>query len=293
MALRSSLFALAVLVVLGVLAVPAVLPAQPAPLPGRPIEVEVGTSANQRGGLLDLLLAASDDDAEAVERELRGSLDDRPWLRVVSSEGEAAVAVNRCRRTISSRRRSRDGKETSFTFRYAVSAAIAIRGERGSIEAETLVTRSYSASSGRQSPTAREDRDAYRRTGDELARKAREWLLPRIAALRPDGPDAGFTHRTRFRMLLKGDGLEVTGLTPGSAADRAGLRVGDRIRRIDREGGTVQMDERVRTWRLEAEGTQVALEVERDHERTTMVVELERPGARNVKGPGPRDPRAR
>ena len=58
--------------------------------------------------------------------ELRGSLDDRPWLRIASSEGEAAVAVNRCHRSISSRRRSRDGRETTVTYRYEVSAAIAI-----------------------------------------------------------------------------------------------------------------------------------------------------------------------
>jgi hypothetical protein len=268
------------LLFLAALAAPVAVSAQPSPLPARPIAVEVGLSANERGGLLDMLLSASDDEAEAVERELRDGLDDRPWVRVVSTEGEAAVAVSRCHRSISSRRRSRDGKQTTISFRYVVAAGIAIRGERDSIEAETLVSRTYSQSASRQSPSRGEDRDAFGRAGSELARKAREWLLPRVAVLRPDGPDAGFTHRTRFRLLLKGDGLEVTGVTLGSAAERAGLRVGDRIRRIDREGGTVQMDERVRTWRLEPAGTQVTLEVERDHERTTMVLSLERPTAR-------------
>jgi hypothetical protein len=246
--------------------------------------VEVGISASERGGLLEYLLAAIDDEGANAERGLAHALADRPWLRVVPGEGEAANAVSRAHRSIDSRSRSKDGKKTTITYRYAVSAGIAIPGERDSIEAERSVTRTYSEGASRQSPTRSEDRDAFEDAGRELAKKAREWILPRIAALRPDGPDAGFRHKTKFRLLFKGDGLEVTEVSPGSPAARAGLRVGDRIRRVDAESGTVQMDERVLTFRLEPPGTRVALEVERDRQRQAIALELERPpGASDAK----------
>jgi hypothetical protein len=240
----------------------------------RPILIEVGAAASKRGGLLDLLLAAPDQDASAAEREMAAALSEKPWLRVVSSGGEAAVAVSRTRRVIDSRSLSKDGKQTSIRFKYVVSAGIAIRGDRDSIEAETIVTRNYSTSAGQQSPSRSEDRDAFERVGRGLANKAREWMLPRVAVLRPEGPDAGFQHKVKFKLLLKGDGLEVLHVVPGSAAERAGLRAGDRIRRIDRETGTVQMDERVCTFRLEPPGTLVALEIERDRQRSTISLNL-------------------
>ncbi len=246
----------------------------PAPAIDHPILVEVGAFIGRDSGLLDMLLAVSDDDADAAERELKDALADRPWLRVVSSGGEVGVAVNRSFRSISSQSRSKDGKETTISFHYEVRAGIGTRSDRGSIEADTTVSHTYSQSSGHQYPSRSDDRTVYERLGRELAGKARDWILPRIAALRPHGPDAGFEHRTRFRWLLKGDGLEVLDVAAGSPAEQAGLRVGDRIRKIDREDGTVQMDERVRTWRLEPPGTRVLLEVERDRKRSTMPVEL-------------------
>jgi membrane-associated protease RseP (regulator of RpoE activity) len=155
-----------------------------------------------------------------------------------------------------------------------VSAGIAIRGDRDSIEGETLVSRSYSSSAGRQTPTRTEDRDAFKKVGRELANKARAWLVARVAVIRPEGPGAGFQHRARFKLLLKGDGLEVTEVVAGSPADSAGLKAGDRIRAIDGESGTVQMDERVRTWRLEPPGTRVTLEIERGGTRSSVSFEL-------------------
>jgi hypothetical protein len=242
-----------------------------------PITIEVGESATVTGGLLDLLLPTRDDDVMAAERELASELGDRPWLQVARDRADAAVAVNRCTRSVSSRGRSKDGTKVTITFRYAASAGIATRGDRGTIEAETLVTQSYPEGSYRRNPSKAEDHEAFRRVGRELAGKVREWLLPHVAALRPDGPDAGFEHRTRSKLLIKGDGLEVTEVAAGGPADRSGLKVGDRIRKVDNEGNTSKMDERVRTWHLAPPGTRVAIEIERERQRQTVEVVLERP----------------
>jgi hypothetical protein len=259
-----------------------VLPSTQASRPSirRPIALEVGSGATSRGGLLDLLFAVRDDDASAAERGLADALAGRPWLQVVGAEGEAAVAVSRCLRAVSSRSRSKDGKRTTITFRYAASAGVAIRSDRDSVEAEVLVSHTYSEGASRMDPTASEDREAFRRAGQELAKKVRAWILPRIATLRPDGPDAGFLHKARVKWLVRGDGLEVTNVAAGSPAERADLRVGDRIRRIDAEDGTSEMEERVYTWRLESAGTRVMLEVERDQQRRTLAVELASPQGR-------------
>jgi len=240
----------------------------------RPILIEIGAAASERGGLLDLLPAAPDQDAAASEREMADALSEKPWLRVVSSGGEAAVAVSRTWRIIDSQSESKDGKQTSIRFKYVVLAGIAIRGDQGTIEAETVVTRKYSTSDRQQAPSRSEDRDAFEQVGRVLADKAREWILPRIAVIRPEGPDAGFQHKAKFKFLFKGDGLEVMHVAPGSAAERAGLRAGDRIRRIGRETGTAQMDERVYTFGLEPPGTVVALEIERGGQRSTIALKL-------------------
>ncbi len=242
-----------------------------------PILIEIGAGASASGRLLDLLITAPDQEAAAAEREMADALSKKPWLRVVSSKGEAAVAVSRTRRVVDTRSESKDGKQTTIRFKYVVSAGIAIRGDRGAIEAETIVTRNYSTAGRQQSPSRSEDRDAFGKVGRELASKAREWILPRIAVLRPEGPDAGFQHKAKFKFLLKGDGLAVVNVAPGSAAERAGLRAGDRIRRIDRETGTVPMDERAYTFRLDPPGTVVAIEVERGQQRSTIALTLGSP----------------
>jgi hypothetical protein len=115
--------------------------------------------------LLDLLLAAPDQDAAAAEREMADVLSEKPWLRVVSSGGEAAVAVSRTRRVIDTRSESKDGKQTTIRFKYVVSAGIAISGDRGTIEAEMIVARNYSISDRQHSPSRSEDRDAFERAG--------------------------------------------------------------------------------------------------------------------------------
>lgn len=266
------------LLLLGVLLLPCTEGQAPSGRPAirSPIALEVGTGATRRGGLLELLFSMGDDATGASERGLGDGLRERPWLQIVPADGEAAVLVTHSHRTISSERRGRD-RNVSRTFKYTVRAAVAIRGERGELEAERLVTRSGEVGSERLLPSRHDDRTAFREAGDALAREACDWLLARMPALRPDGPDAGFQHKVRTKWLVRGDGLEVTAVGPGTPAERAGLQVGDRIRRVDAEAGTREMDERVRSWRLEEAGTRVSLEVERGGRRVPLAVELAAP----------------
>ena len=165
----------------------------------------------------------------------------------------------------------------TITFRYQIRGEVGIVGDREMLEAEVTVSHSYAESSSRMEPSAREDRDAFERAGRELGPKVRAWILPRLAALRPDGPDAGFRHKKVMKWLIRGDGLEVTEVAAGSPAERAGLQVGDRIRKIDGEDGTSEMDERVWLWRLGRAGTRVVLEFERGGQRRTIDVDLVAP----------------
>jgi hypothetical protein len=239
----------------------------------KPITVEVASKSPEHQGLLEMLLSDSEADTSVTADELESALEGCSWLKVVTDGGEVAVAVRRRNRSESSRSKAKDGKVT-ISFRYLARAAIAIEGDRDWIEAEVTDSHTYDAGSSRMVPSYSEDKSAFERVGLALGSKVREFVLARIEQLRPNGPDAGFRHKTKYKWLVKGDGLEVTEVFPGSPAERQGLSVGDRIRRIDGEGGTSEMDERVRTWRLEAPGTPVSLEVERDHARRTIEVEL-------------------
>ena len=249
-----------------------------------PIAIEIGSSAVTRGGLLDLLMLSSDRDTAPTERAMALSIEERQWLNPVPEHGEVAVAIRFQQRNTGSRDRSKDGKRVSITFRYGVTAAIATARDRDTIAVEVLRTHSYSSSTSRTEPSQSEDRDGFEQAGRELGAKVRAWVLTRIEDLRPDGPDAGFRHKVRHKLLLVGDGLEVTEVDPEGPAYAAGLRVGDRIRRVDGEGNTTQVDERVLTWRLGPPG-QATIEFERDKKQQTIVVDVRRRRTGSRKGP--------
>ncbi len=245
-----------------------------------PITVEIGQSGRDRGGLLDLLIPFSDRDILPTERALADSLVGRQWIDLTDENPEVAVAVRWQQRSRGSQSRSRDGKNTTITFTYKVSAAIATRREKDDIDAEAMVTKTYSSNSSRMEPSRSDDREGFQRAGKELGTKVRTWLLSRIESLRPDGPDPGFRHQIKHKLLIIGDGLEVTEVNPDSPAGLAGLRQGDRIRKVDGEGGTSQMDERVLTLRIETGAIPLRVEFERDKKRQTIAFEVAPPRSR-------------
>lgn len=242
--------------------------------PADPIRVQVGEAATARGGLLEHTLVLASRDTARIERELASAVGGRDWVRVTSTDPEVAVALRRTSRTQSSRSFSKDRKKVSVSFVYTASADIGVRGEHAQLDARVTDSRTYAVNASRQEPTEYEDREAFDRAARDVGTKARAWILERLVLLRPGGPDAGVRHRIRHKLAVVPDGLEVMEVVAGSAAERAGLRPGDRIRRVGLEGGTVDMDERVRVWRLLPSATSVTLEIECDGARRTLTLVL-------------------
>jgi hypothetical protein len=230
-----------------------------------PIEVMVTSSIESSKGLSRILAGAAEGDTAATARDVEKALSGARWLRLVPIGGEAIVHVERRARTESSRTRDKNGKE-SVTHRYTAQAVVTLGDSRRSIEAET--TRTYGASD------TRDDAAHFRTLANDLAARAAGEILARLDDLRPDRPLHGFTHQAKYKMLIRGDGLEVISVEPGSPAEHAGLQPGDRIRRIGTEKGTDQMNALVAEWWVSAPGTRVGLEVERKKERAPFELTL-------------------
>jgi len=230
-----------------------------------PIAIMVTSSIEGSKGLSRILSSASEGDTAATARDVEKALSGMRWVRIVPIGGEAIVHVERRARIESSRIKNKKGEE-SVTHRYSAHATVTIGDSRRSVDAES--THTYAANA------TRDDAAHFRSLANELAGKATAEILARLDDLRPDRPLHGFTHQAKYKMLFRGDGLEVMSVDRGSPAEHAGLQPGDRIRRIGTEKGTDQMNAIVWEWWTQSPGTRVTLEVERKKERAPFELAL-------------------
>lgn len=230
-----------------------------------PIAIAVTSSLEGEKGLNRILSAAGRGDVADSARDVESLLAGNRWARLVSRDPEAVVTIESRERVERSRSRDKKGNIT-INHNYKVEGAVDIGGRRVSVQADNDFTEGpYST---------RSDDEQFRKVADKLVVEIANVIFSNLNDLRPNRPDAGFDHQVKHKMFFKGDGLEVKEVTPGSPAEQAGLQLKDRIRRIDDEKGTDQMDTRARSWWTEAPGTRVSLEVERNKQRQTLQVTL-------------------
>jgi hypothetical protein len=233
-----------------------------------PISIHISSALSGEKGFSKIMSSASTGDTDATARDVERELQKLRWMRMVERDPEVKVTIDRRERTETSRSTDKKGGVT-INHRYTASASLQIGGDRDRIDADTT----YS-----QGPTStRDDAAQFDNVAKELAKKIALRIGENLDAMRPDRPRAGFDHKAKYKMLIRGDGLEVLSVAPGSPAEAAGLQVSDRIRSIDGEKGTDQMNARVYSWWTDAPGASYNLEVERNKQRRTVQLSLAPP----------------
>jgi hypothetical protein len=230
-----------------------------------PISVQVSSPMASERGLSKILSGAATGDTEATARDVERALQPIRWLRIVDHDPEVKVTIDRRERTETSRTTDKKGGVT-VNHRYTASASLQLGGNRDRIDAEKTYSQGPSSS--------RDDNAQFDEVGKELAGKIAVRVAQNLDAMRPNRPQAGFDHKVKYKMLIRGDGLEVITVAPGSPAEAAGLQAGDRIRSIDGEKGTDQMNARVYSWWTDAPGSRYNLEIERNKQRQTLPLSL-------------------
>jgi PDZ domain-containing protein len=230
-----------------------------------PIGIAVTSALEGQKGIGRILSAAGSGDVADTARDIERLVGNQRWARLVSGSPEVVITIHNRERI--ERRRSYDKKgNLSIEHRYSADGTVEIDRRRSQVHAELDFTEGQYST--------RNDSDQFEKVAEKLWTEIAGIVLSDLNALRPDRPEAGFDHAAKYKLLVKGDGLEVRSVDPGSPAEQAGLQVKDRIRRIDDEKGTSQMDYRARTWWVEAPGTRVSLEYERDKARQTVQITL-------------------
>jgi hypothetical protein len=260
-----------------VLAAPAL---QAADADNAPIAVQITSSLAEERGFSKLLSSASTGDVEATARDVETQLRKHRWMQLTDRNPEVVVNVDKRERIETSKSTNNKG-EVTINHRYTASATVRVGdSERDRVDADTT----YS-----QGPTAtRDDRAQFEGVAKELSNNIAARVMQSLDRLRPNRPRAGFGHKTKYKMLFRGDGLEVTSVQPGTPAEEVGLQVGDRIRSIDGEKGTDQMNDKVLSWWTELPGARYTMEVERNKQRRPVQIWLEAPGRAADRAPASR-----
>jgi hypothetical protein len=233
-----------------------------------PIAVQVSSALSGERGFSKLMSSASTGDTDDTARDVERDLQKLRWLRMVERDPEVKVTVDRRERTETSRSTDKKGGVT-INHRYTASATVLIGGDRDRIEADNTYSQGPSST--------RDDAAQFDSVAKELAVNIAARIAQNLDAMRPNRPQAGFDHKAKYKMLIRGDGLEVTAVEPESPAQSAGLQVGDRIRSIDGEKGTDQMSARVYSWWTDLPGARYNLEVERNKQRRIVQLSLQSP----------------
>jgi len=225
------------------------------------VEVEADEG---RGGFLGSILSSSRGSLRSSASEVESRLRQHRWLRVTFSNAEATVVLTDQRRREVGRKENKKDGSVSVEYEYEVRGQVLVGRDHTSIWGDTRTTV--------DSKTSPSDSTYFDTAARELADRAVSELAGRIDDLRPDRALAGFSYEQKHRMLLKGDGLEVTDIVRGGPADVGGLRVGDRIRRVDDEKGTGDMDRLIDELWLRSPAARVEVEVEREKVRHIVVL---------------------
>ena len=245
-----------------------------------PISVQITSSLSGERGFSKLMSSASTGDVEATAREVETQLRKHRWMQLTDRNPEVVVNVDKRERIETSRSTNKKG-EVTINHRYTASATVRVGdSERDRVDADTT----YS-----QGPTAtRDDRAQFETVAKELSKNIAARVMQSLDRMRPNRPRAGFTHKAKYKMLFRGDGLEVLSVESGSPAEEVGLQVGDRIRSIDGEKGTDQMNDKVMSWWTELPGARYTMEVERNKQRRPMQIWLETRGSAADRAPASR-----
>jgi membrane-associated protease RseP (regulator of RpoE activity) len=236
-----------------------------APPDTAPIAITVESGISTERGLSRILSSASSGDVDATARDVERRLQGLRWLRIVTRDPEVRVTVDRRARTETGRSTDKKGNVT-INHRYSASATVQVGTSRDRIDADTT----YS-----QGPNStRDDSAQFDNVAKELANNIARRITQDLDALRPNRPQAGFDHKAKYKMLFRGDGLEILAVEAGSPAEAAGLMTGDRIRSIDGEKGTDQMNDRVNSWWADLPGARYNVEVERNKQRRFVQLSL-------------------
>ena len=249
--------------------------AQPSPPPAqKPIAVEVGAPSSKTRGALGVLLAIDDDDAAAAERGLSAALRDRDWLAIVADKGDVAVAVSRAHRWQQSRDVSKDGKNCDDV--------VQVRTHRCHRDRRRARFARSRAPGHPAIPDIRVQDAADRQRGPQRLRAGGQEPRSESPRLDPAAGRGAPAWRPRCRVHARGEVQVAAERRRAGGRRRPARRTGrsrwppsgDRIRAIGAERGTSEMNELAWLWCLEAPGTRVSLEVERDKQRRSMELEL-------------------